>query len=93
MAFTYYNESWLCRSIRSTKLYISPTDITPTISKVLPTGAMFVSDRYVQSGLMKLYQITSAVNGDVPIGYWCPSDVLEMTPIEQAEETAKNTNF
>lgn len=93
MAFTYYNESWLCRSIRSTKLYISPTDIIPTISKVLPAGVMFVSDRYMQSGLMKLYQITSAVNGDVPIGYWCPSDVLEMTPIEQSEEVAKDTTF
>ena len=84
MAFTYYNNSFMCRCNRTTKLYAKPTDVVPTIARVLTKGTTFISDRSVLTGRMMLYQISSSVNGnnDLPIGYWCPQEVLDMFPIE-----------
>lgn len=84
MAFTYYNNSFMCRCNRTTKLYAKPTDVVPTIARVLTKGTTFISDRSVLTGRMMLYQISSSVNGnnDMPIGYWCPQEVLDMFPIE-----------
>ena len=87
MAFTYYNDSYMCRCNYATKLYQNPTDTMATIGAVLSVGDMFVSDRSVQVGQMMLYQISSCVEGktqDLPIGYWCPREVLDMIPIESS---------
>ena len=87
MAFTYYNDSYMCRCNYATKLYQNPTDTMATIGAVLSVGGMFISDRSVQVGQMMLYQISSCVEGktqDLPIGYWCPREVLDMIPIESS---------
>ena len=85
MAFTYYNDSYMCRCNYTTKLYQKPTDTIATFGAVLTVGDMFISDRSVVVGQMTLYQITSAVEGksqDLPFGYWCPKEVLDMIPVE-----------
>ena len=87
MPYQYNNDPMMCRCSRSTKLYKHPTDINPTIEAVIETGQLFISDRSVTSGKKVLRQISSSANGaEVPVGYWCPSTVLNMYPITGGEE-------
>lgn len=94
VAFSYKYQTMMCRCNRATKLYVNPSDIVPTVSKILEPGDMFLSTRSVTAGVMTLYQITSSIGlTDVPCGYWCPAEVLDLNIVEDEVESEKTTNY
>ena len=88
MAFQYEYKTFLCRCNRPTKLYQTPTDITPTIGQVLKAGDVFLSERTVVAGRVVLMEITSDAGKDsvLPYGMWCPRDVLDLMYVEDERE-------
>ena len=84
------NQTFMCRCTRTIRLYEHITDVRPTLSRILDSGAVFISNRHAVVGDLVLYQITEKVKSDVPIGMWCPAESLEKYEIEVDDDTVSD---
>lgn len=92
MSYLYSELSLMCRCNWSTKLYRKPTDLQPTISAILERGVTFLSYRSATIGKTVFREISASVGGnDVPVGYWCPANLLECYPIETPDHELVKT--
>ena len=81
----------LCRVNRTTRLYDNAYTTTAGMY-VIPAGTEFRSFRQYTSANGFRMSIDEVVNGDnVPLGYWCPSNVLKYQPdFDYMDNTEEN---
>lgn len=75
------NKAFLCRVSRDVTLFDGPDDVTPTGSK-LRAGTKFYSYHQYSNGGTVKYLVSEKVDIDVPIGEWCPENVISTIPVD-----------
>ena len=94
MAYEITNKAYLCRTIRSTKLYARPNDIKPT-NIIIPGDITITTSSVCDNGIVKFLKISDVLTGESKewIGLWISDDEIEKTEILQEEETPQETQF
>ena len=82
MAYEILNNAYLCRTLRSTKLYARPNDIKPS-NVIIPEDITLTTDEECQINGIKFFKISSIVKGedDQYIGMWISSQEIEYSKI------------
>ena len=83
------NECYMCRITRSTRVYKTPYDMSPT-EQIAEAGGMFLSYRQYGSAQSDLLmEITSPVDKEhastLPYDTWMPSNFVEFYPVDIPE--------
>ena len=94
MAYEITNKAYLCRTIRSTKLYARPNDIKST--NIIISGDITITTSNVcDNGIVKFLKISDVLTGENKewVGLWISDDEVEKTEILQEEETPQETQF
>ena len=94
MAYEITNKAYLCRTIRSTKLYARPNDIKPT-NIIIPGDITITTSSVCDNGIVKFLKISDVLTGESKewVGLWISDDEIEKTEILQEEETLQETQF
>ena len=94
MAYEITNKAYLCRTIRSTKLYARPNDIKPT-NIIIPGDITITTSSVCDNGIVKFLKISDVLTGESKewVGLWISDDEIEKTEILQEEETPQETQF
>ena len=94
MAYEITNKAYLCRTIRSTKLYARPNDIKSTNS-IIPGDITITTSNVCDNGIVKFLKISDVLTGENKewVGLWISDDEVEKTEILQEEETPQETQF
>ena len=94
MAYEITNKAYLCRTIRSTKLYARPNDIKPT-NIIIPGDITITTSSVCDNGIVKFLKISDVLTGESKewVGLWISDDEVEKTEILQEEETPQETQF
>ena len=94
MAYEITNKAYLCRTIRSTKLYARPNDIKPT-NIIIPGDITITTSNVCDNGIVKFLKISDVLTGENKewVGLWISDDEVEKTEILQEEETPQETQF
>lgn len=94
MAYEITNKAYLCRTIRSTKLYARPNDIKST-NIIIPGDITITTSNVCDNGIVKFLKISDVLTGENKewVGLWISNDEVEKTEILQEEETPQETQF
>ena len=94
MAYEITNKAYLCRTIRSTKLYARPNDIKST-NIIIPGDITITTSNVCDNGIVKFLKISDVLTGENKewVGLWISDDEIEKTEILQEEETPQETQF
>ena len=94
MAYEITNKAYLCRTIRSTKLYARPNDIKST-NIIIPGDITITTSNVCDNGIVKFLKISDVLTGENKewVGLWISDDEVEKTEILQEEETPQETQF
>ena len=94
MAYEITNKAYLCRTIRSTKLYARPNDIKST-NIIIPGDITITTSSVCDNGIVKFLKISDVLTGESKewVGLWISDDEVEKTEILQEEETPQETQF
>ena len=94
MAYEITNKAYLCRTIRSTKLYARPNDIKST-NIIIPGDITITTSNVCDNGFVKFLKISDVLTGENKewVGLWISDDEVEKTEILQEEETPQETQF
>ena len=94
MAYEIINKAYLCRTVRSTKLYARPNDIKPT-NIIIPGDITITTSSVCDNGIVKFLKISDVLTGESKewVGLWISDDEIEKTEILQEEETPQETQF
>lgn len=94
MAYEITNKAYLCRTIRSTKLYARPNDIKST-NIIIPGDITITTSNVCDNGIVKFLKISDVLTGESKewVGLWISDDEIEKTEILQEEETPQETQF
>ena len=94
MAYEITNKAYLCRTIRSTKLYARPNDIKST-NIIIPGDITITTSSVCDNGIVKFLKISDVLTGESKewVGLWISDDEIEKTEILQEEETPQETQF
>lgn len=94
MAYEITNKAYLCRTIRSTKLYARPNDIKST-NIIIPGDITITTSNVCDNGIVKFLKISDILTGENKewVGLWISDDEVEKTEILQEEETPQETQF
>ena len=94
MAYEITNKAYLCRTIRSTKLYARPNDIKST-NIIIPGDITITTSNVCDNGIVKFLKISDVLTGESKewVGLWISDDEVEKTEILQEEETPQETQF
>ena len=94
MAYEITNKAYLCRTIRSTKLYARPNDIKST-NIIIPGDITITTSNACDNGIVKFLKISDVLTGENKewVGLWISDDEVEKTEILQEEETPQETQF
>ena len=94
MAYEITNKAYLCRTIRSTKLYARPNDIKST-NIIIPGDIPITTSNVCDNGIVKFLKISDVLTGENKewVGLWISDDEVEKTEILQEEETPQETQF
>ena len=94
MAYEITNKAYLCRTIRSTKLYARPIDIKST-NIIIPGDITITTSNVCDNGIVKFLKISDVLTGENKewVGLWISDDEVEKTEILQEEETPQETQF
>lgn len=85
------NASYMCRTIRPTRVFLNPSDMKPT-SIIMNNRTMFISNDMINHGTVTLFKISEAVDtSDIPIGYWVAGDVIEYFEIKNDDIKKEST--
>lgn len=91
MAYEIISNAYLCRTIRSTKLYARPNDIKPSAT-IIPEGMTFTTSEEYKIGDNRFFKIDKFTNDDTEndyIGKWISSAEVEFTKILKEPEPPK----
>lgn len=91
MAYEIISNAYLCRTLRSTKLYARPNDIKPSAT-IIPEGMMFTTSEEYKIGDNRFFKIESITKGEENpdyIGKWISSSEVEFTKILKEPEPPK----
>ena len=93
MAYEILNNAYLCRTLRSTKLYARPNDIKPS-NVIIPEDITLTTDEECQINGIKFFKISSIVKGEDNhyIGMWISSQEIEFSKILQEEKEPQETH-
>ena len=94
MAYEITNKAYLCRTIRSTKLYARPNDIKST-NIIIPGDITITTSNVCDNGIVKFLKISDVLTGENKewVGLWISDDEVEKTEILHEEETPQETQF
>ena len=94
MAYEITNKAYLCRTIRSTKLYARPNDIKST-NIIIPGDITITTSNVCDNGIVKFLKISDVLTGENKewVDLWISNDEVEKTEILQEEETSQETQF
>lgn len=95
MAYEITNKAYLCRTIRSTKLYARPNDIKST-NIIIPGDITITTSNVCDNGIVKFLKISDVLTGENKewVGLWISNDEVEKTEIlQEEEETPQETQF
>ena len=94
MAYEITNKAYLCRTIRSTKLYARPNDIKST-NIIIPGDITITTSNVCDNGIVKFLKISDVLTGENKewVGLWISNNEVEKTEILQEEETPQETQF
>ena len=94
MAYEITNKAYLCRTIRSTKLYARPNDIKST-NIIIPGDITITTSNVCDNGIVKFLKISDVLTGENKewVGLWISDNEVEKTEILQEEETPQETQF
>lgn len=92
MAYEILNNAYLCRTVRSTKLYARPNDIKPS-NVIIPEDITLTTNEECHINNIRFFKISEIVKGEDNhyIGMWISSQEIEFSKILQEEETPKET--
>lgn len=92
MAYEILNNAYLCRTVRSTKLYARPNDIKPS-NVIIPEDITLTTNEECYINNIRFFKISDIVKGEDNhyIGMWISSQEIEFSKILQEEETPKET--
>lgn len=92
MAYEILNNAYLCRTVRSTKLYARPNDIKPS-NVIIPEDITLTTNEECHINNIRFFKISDIVKGEDNhyIGMWISSQEIEFSKILQEEETPKET--
>lgn len=93
MAYEILNNAYLCRTLRSTKLYARPNDIKPS-NVIIPEDITLTTDEECQINGITFFKISSIVKGEDNnyIGMWISSQEIEFSKILQEEKEPQETH-
>lgn len=93
MAYEILNNAYLCRTLRSTKLYARPNDIKPS-NVIIPEDITLTTDEECQINGIKFFKISSIIKGEDNhyIGMWISSQEIEFSKILQEEKEPQETH-
>ena len=92
MAYEILNNAYLCRTVRSTKLYARPNDIKPS-NVIIPEDITLTTNEECHINNIRFFKISDIVKGEDNhyIGMWISSQEIEFSKILQEKETPKET--
>lgn len=92
MAYEILNNAYLCRTVRSTKLYARPNDIKPS-NVIIPEDITLTTNEECHINNIRFFKISDIIKGEDNhyIGMWISSQEIEFSKILQEEETPKET--
>lgn len=95
MAYEITNKAYLCRTLRSTKLYARPNDIKPT-NIIIPSDITITTSEYCDNGVVQFLKVSDIIsetkNGEW-INLWISAAEVERTEIIQEPEKQEETQF
>lgn len=96
MAYEITNKAYLCRTIRSTKLYARPNDIKPT-NIIIPSEITITTSEFCDNGIVQFLKISDIISDNKSeewIGKWISSAEVEKTIIvKEDNDTQRKTEF
>lgn len=96
MAYEITNKAYLCRTIRSTKLYARPNDIKPT-NIIIPSEITLTTSEFCNNGIVQFLKISDIISDNKNeewIGKWISSAEVEKTEIlREADDKSNETQF
>nr|DAH19457.1 MAG TPA: hypothetical protein [Caudoviricetes sp.] len=92
MAYEILNNAYLCRTVRSTKLYARPNDIKPS-NVIIPEDITLTTNEECHINNIRFFKISDIIKGEDNhyIGMWISSQEIEFSKILQEEEAPKET--
>lgn len=96
MAYEITNKAYLCRTIRSTKLYARPNDIKPT-NTIIPYEITITTSEFCDNGIVQFLKISDIISDNKNeewIGKWISSAEVEKTEIlQEIEDKSDEAQF